>query len=181
VAEQGRNGLRRSKGFKELLKVTDLEMTVLRVITRSPRDPTYISKSSKIDLSRTKRMLTSLEKKGLIVKVRKEANLDQYCLLGDLKLPRKPWTRDHGFEPEYLSGIEEKVMEPLVSVNDAAKMLQKISVDVEIREQDLVRYPFYLAKIRGEGRIRYIAIDGIGGRYDRELSNVAKELLNKLK
>ena len=58
-------------------------------------------------------------------------------------------------------------------------MLDKISEGVEVLEQDIVRYPIYLVRIRGEGRIRYIAIDGMGGRFDRELSILAKDLLDK--
>jgi len=174
IVEQGRTGLRRSDGMMNLLKTTDLEMDIIKVLGRSPKDPAWISKSSKTDITRVKRSLSSLEKKGLVKRSRKEANLDLYSLADDMNIPPRPWSKDHGFQVEFVKGIEERMVPVKVGLQDARSVVEKLSREVEIIDQDIVRYPVFVVKIRGEGRTRYIAVDGFGGRLDRRLSNLLK-------
>ncbi|MGA1792737.1 MAG: helicase HerA domain-containing protein [Thermoplasmatota archaeon] len=175
--EQGRSGLRRSEGLMNLMKTTDLEMEVVNVLGRSPREPAWISKATRVDLARVKRSLSSLEKKGLVKRSRREANLDQYSITDDLNIPSRPWTRDHGFQVEFVTGIGERTIPVKFEVKDAGTIIRKLSPDVNIIDQDTIRYPIFLVKIRGEGRTRYLAIDGVGGRVDRRLSNILRGIV----
>ncbi|MBN1538564.1 MAG: DUF87 domain-containing protein [Candidatus Thermoplasmatota archaeon] len=174
IVGQGRTGLRRSEGLLGLLKATDLEMDVFNVLGSSPREPSWISKASGTDITRVKRSLASLEKKGLVKRVRREGNLDLYSVSDDVKIPSRPWARDHCFEPGFVTALEGDVLPPRVTENDARILLLRLSRDIEIIEHDIVTYPFYVAKIRGEGRTRFLAIDGFGGRLDRRISNLLR-------
>ncbi|MGA1819850.1 MAG: helicase HerA domain-containing protein [Thermoplasmatota archaeon] len=177
LVEQGRTGLRRSEGLNELTKTTDLELEMLKVLGRSPREPAWISKTSKVDLARVKRSLASLEKKGLVKRTRREANLDTYSLADDVNIPSRPWLRDHGFRVVSVTGIEERTVPPRMDAGEARSILDRLSEDVDMIDQDTVRYPIFVVRIKGEGRTRYLAVDGVGGRIDRRMSNLMKAVV----
>ncbi|MBN1389914.1 MAG: DUF87 domain-containing protein [Candidatus Thermoplasmatota archaeon] len=177
IVEQGRTGLRRSEGLPCLLRMTDLEMDVFAVLTTSPKEPSWISKASGIDVARVKRSLSSLEKKGLVRRVRIEGNLDLFSIGDNIKIPSRPWVRDHGFEPAFVICKGERILTPRITVNDARTVIERLSRQIDIIEQDTVRYPIHVIKIRGEGRTRYIAVDGFGGRLDRRISNILKNII----
>ncbi|MGA1872429.1 MAG: helicase HerA domain-containing protein [Thermoplasmatota archaeon] len=177
VVNQGRTGLRRSEGLLRLIRSTDLEMDIIMGMGRSPRDPAWISKVTRIDMARIKRALSSLEKKKLVRRIRKEGNLDLYSLDDGIRFYHRPWSSEHGFRTEFVTGLNERMIPPKVVQSDAKLVLEKLSREITIIEHDIVRYPIYVVRIKGEGRTRYLAVDGVGGRLDRKISHLLKGIV----
>ncbi|MBN1539453.1 MAG: hypothetical protein JW939_04855, partial [Candidatus Thermoplasmatota archaeon] len=65
----------------------------------------------------------------------------------------------------------EEMLEPSISAADAERMIMKLSSEIGLIDKDIVCYPVYLGTIKGEGRKRYLVVDGITGKVDRTWSN----------
>ncbi len=179
IAWTGGSGLKRSLGLPRLLMLTERESALMVNLTRSAKTDERLSADASLTLKDTRRLLTSLSKKGLVKRTTKEARTYEYSLPDDLVLPGRPWSKDPGLRPEKAS-IEEKLLLPLFGPVDAERVISHFLVGARLIEHDIVHYPYYVAKVSGEGRSRYIAVDGRTGKVDREMSSVIGKALKLL-
>ncbi len=176
----GRGELARSKGLKELLKMTDLETRVYNGIVNSKKEDLQISKKSSVPLKETRRALTSLQKKGIVEVTSLEGEIKIYSTSTDINIPRRAWCKDPDLQPKVLNGIEEPFIEPFFSLHEAERLVHLLSEDISIIQSDIVMYPFYVASIVGEGRERYIAVDGVSGKVDNDLAPALQKVIGSM-
>lgn len=177
LVTQGRGGLRRSRGIHEMRKATSLEMRVIRILQGSKKDEITISRKMDRDVSSTKRILASMAKKGLIEKYSDQGGASAYGLSSSFDITRRPWSKDAGFRPEEVKGLKEEMLEPLISAKEAISLLRIYGDAITILDNDLIYYPVYVASIKGEGRTRFLFLDGVSGNVDEVLSDNAKMIL----
>ena len=126
--------------------------------------------------SSARRALTSLVKKGILRKEVDEGNIDLYSLSPGIYIPSKPWKRDPGLHPRRVEGVEEDLIDPII---DKKRMDMTLSVlgDIKPVQTDTIYYPFFAVCISGEGRRRWVAVDGVSGKLDKVLSPFIKEII----
>lgn len=180
VVSLGRGGLRRSIGLHDLLKATPQEKRILRTLLRSPKDEITLSRKLDMELASTKRSLTSLIKKGLLEKGSSQGGATVYTIRSGMDIPRRPWTRDPGFRPEEVKGVREDQLSPIIKEKDLGSILTIYGETITLIDNDTVHYPVYLATIRGEGRTRYLFLDGVTGGVDEVLTDNAKLILRTM-
>ncbi|MCU0799086.1 MAG: DUF835 domain-containing protein [Candidatus Thermoplasmatota archaeon] len=172
----GGSGLKRSLGLPRLLSLTEKESALMVNLTRTAKDDEGLSRDASLTLRDTRRLLTSLAKKGLVKRRTQEARTYVYSLPEDLDLPGRPWSRDLGIRPERTS-VEERLLGPIFSSVDAERVISHFLGGARLIEHDTLHYPYFAVKVSGEGRIRYIAVDGRTGKVDREMSSVIGKAL----
>jgi hypothetical protein len=176
-----RGNLDRSKGLPLLLKMTDLETRIYRGIGNSKREAIQVSKKAGVPLKETRRTLTSLTKKGIVKSTAIEGDIRIFSIAEDINIPRKSWCRDPDLAPKKVEGIEEPLGEPFYNKQEAEKLIGLLSDDILIKQVDTVMYPYYMAIIVGEGRERYVAVDGVSGKIDDDLSPALDDVMKKMK
>ncbi|RLF65882.1 MAG: hypothetical protein DRN57_08210 [Thermoplasmata archaeon] len=181
VVTGSRNGLNRSKGLVKLAKLTDMECRVFRALSfRKGKDDMEISKRSSLSLKEVRRALTSLRKKGISDISSSEGGVKLHVPDSSIRIISRPWSRDSDIHPDLMENIEEPLLEPTLDGSLVEKMIHVLSDEVKIHQMDVVFYPFYMARITGEGRNRFIIIDGFSGKIDRDLSTVSRELAGRI-
>ncbi len=178
IAWMGGSGLKRSSGLPRLLSLTDKESALMVNLTKAAKDDERLSRDASLTLRDTRRLLTSLSKKGLVKRRTQEARTYVYSLPDDLDLPGRPWSQDIGLRPEKAS-VEERLLGPVFSSTDAERVLSHFLGGTRLIEHDTIHYPYFAVKVSGEGRVRYIAVDGRTGKVDREISSVLAKALKK--
>lgn len=176
-----RGDLKRSKGLPQLLKMTDMETRIYRGIGGSRKEDLQISKKAGLPLKDTRRALTSLNKKGIVKSTAIEGDIKIFSLSDDIDIPRKAWCKDPDLAPKKVEGIEEPMGEPSYTSREVEKLIGLLSDDIVIKQVDTVMYPYYIAIIVGEGRERYVAIDGVSGKIDEDLSPSLDDVMKKMK
>jgi hypothetical protein len=171
IAWTGGSGLRRSSGLPRLLSLTDKESALMTSLSHAPKSDERISKDSSLTLRDTRRLLTSLTKKGMVKRITMEARTYVYSLPDDLNLPSRPWSSDIGLRPERVN-VDEELVGPRYSIVDAERMIGHFLHGTKVIENDTIYYPYYIARVSGEGRIRFIAVDGRTGKVDQEMSGI---------
>jgi hypothetical protein len=176
-----RGDLDRSRGLKKLLKMTDLETKVYKGIGSGKKEDLQISRKASIRLRETRRALTSLEKKGIVESTTIEGDVKIFTVSNDLDIPRRSWSKDPDLQPQEMEGIEDAFAIPLINQKESMRMIGMLSDEIKVIQSDMVMYPFYIAKVVGEGRERFVAVDAISGKVDDPLAPVLSEVMTSLK
>lgn len=180
IVTASRSGLRRSKGLGTLSHLTDIEKRVYRSMGSSSKEDIKIAHKASMAIKDTRRALTSLQKKGVVTKTTIEGNVNLFEVSENIEIPKRPWTRESGFNPDWVEGIEERFIDPVLPRKDVDRMIGVLSDDVQIIQCDLVRYPFYIISITGQGRTRVVAVDGVSGDVDNDLKSSIVSILKTL-
>lgn len=180
ILEEGWNGLKRSCGIDLLLKMTPLESRIYHSMAGKGREDAYVSKKAGVELKSVRRVMTSLQKKGIIKKEIREGGINAYSRADSLEVPQSPWKSDSGIHPISAYGIEEPFAQPLIPEKQVSATISLLSGKVKLMEIDIIRYPFFAVKISGEGRTRYVAVNGVSGKIDKEITPLLKKVLSGL-
>ena len=73
--------------------------------------------------------------------------------------------------------MKEPILNPMIGEKDALSLLRIYENSITIIDHDVIYYPVYLATIKGEGRTRYLFLDGTSGTVDEPLTDNAKVIL----
>lgn len=182
VIGSAKGGMERSNGMPTLLTMTDLERRIFMSVKGGKREDTIIAKRANLKVSQVRRCLTSLSKKGIVRKETTEGNINFYSLAPEIHLPHKPWTRDTHIHPTLSEGIEDTLVDPILSDKDGIRMIGLLG-EADVIQSDTVHYPYFGVKIVGEGRERWIGVDAVSGKIDKgmasEMKTVVKGALSK--
>ncbi|MFW3146718.1 MAG: hypothetical protein ACMUIE_07905, partial [Thermoplasmatota archaeon] len=174
-----RQGLKRTSGLLRMSRASDLERRVLKALSHGRKDDVNIASRAGMDLTQTRRALTSLIKKEIAEKTSDQGAVSTYSLSSGMEVWDRPWKKDPGFRPQAAKGVREKVLPPLLSEKQSRDLLSVFQGSFRIVDSDIVHYPVYVGVIAGEGRRRYIVIDGCSGNLDRDMTDIMKEVMAK--
>ncbi len=177
VIESAKGGMERSNGMPTLLSMTDLERRIFMSVKGGKREDTAIARRAGLKVSHVRRCLTSLSKKGIVRKETTEGNINFYSLATEIYLPPRPWTHDTHIHPTRSEGIEDPLVDPILSDKDGVRMIGLLK-DVDIIQSDTVHYPYFGVKIVGEGRERWIGVDAVSGKIDQGMASEMKRVVN---
>ncbi|MGA1822254.1 MAG: DUF835 domain-containing protein [Thermoplasmatota archaeon] len=180
VLEEKWNGLKRSSGVDLLLKMTPLEARIFGTLGGRGREDTYMSRKAGVELKSVRRVMTTLQKKGIVKKEVREGGINVYYKADSMEIPQSPWKNDSGIHPISAFGIEEPFADPLIPEKQVSSIISLLSGKVKLMEIDMVRYPYFAVKIAGEGRIRYVAVNGVSGKVDKDITPLMKTVISGL-
>jgi hypothetical protein len=180
LLEEGWNGLKRSTGIDLLLKMTPLESRIYNSLGGKGREDSYLSRKAGVELRSVRRVMTSLQKKGIIKKEVREGGINFYSRSDSMNIPSSPWKSDSGIHPISAFGIEEPFAQPLIPEKQIMEIISLLPGKVKLMEVDIIRYPYFAAKISGEGRTRYVAVNGVSGKVDKDITPLLKKVMSGL-
>ena len=164
--------LKRSVGITRLKKLTDLELKIFRILKTRSRDPSWVANKIGRSKSVAKRSLISMEKKGVVQRVTMEGGVEEFMISSDIDVPQKPWASDSGLHPILADGVKERFLEARIVESELPDIFGILSLRGELLQYDMVGYPMYSVMIKGEGRERRVAVNGISGKIDPEITHV---------
>ncbi|MDG6224373.1 MAG: DUF835 domain-containing protein [Candidatus Thermoplasmatota archaeon] len=171
------SGMRRSKGTTQLMALTPMERRCFNAFGRALIDETKIMGRSGLNRSQVKRALNSMEKKGVIEKRTLEDSISSYRISKGLSIDPEPWKRSSDWIMETTDCIGEKVLSSGMDEKAARALFGIIWPGAKITEVDIVHYPIYIAKIEGEGRLRYCIVDAVSGTVDEDLTTRSRNII----
>lgn len=171
------SGMRRSKGIPLVIALTPMERKCYQALSATAMDDARIAMRSGLTRPQVKRALNSMEKKGLIEKRMLEGRTFQYRTSRNLQIDPEPWKRSEDWVPETVECIGERILRSEMDERTARSITATIWSGIKLMEVDVVHYPLYIAKIEGEGRVRYCVVDAVTGTVDEELTSRSKGLI----
>ncbi len=160
------NSLKNLDGFSHLLGLTDDEITIIRILSKSTRDLTSSDIAATLGLTESlvKKTVTNLMKKKIVSYSGKAGKTHLWNSLIKINIPEivsKVSSPELTIseEPEDAEIIKEKVN--IDQLSDAVRSYFKSS---NIVEHYTIYYPFYQIKLNDKNKIRVLNISAVSGK-----------------
>ncbi len=167
-----RKGLKRTSGAAEVYKLPPNQMLVILHIGKG-RTVEAIAQDAHLAVAETKRALTALIKKGVVVKEFKESftekgkGVDIYSTSFDLNVPTDITTVQNAIPPSAMFKIKEDILGTVFTEKEVVNFVNSVDPSLKILGMDLVYFPYYMADLVDKrGHRRVLMIDGITNRID---------------
>ncbi|MCD6383115.1 MAG: DUF853 family protein [Thermoplasmata archaeon] len=168
--------LRRSEGFKDLLKLPPLEAKMLFYIaSHHPITMKELKEDFKLPGEKVEEVVNSLMGRGLLrEEVEEESGEVSYTLVKPFFLPkhlRRPLAELPSVAEEV---VEEQALKVTVDEERVVKTLAFLEDRIRMGGRRRVYYPYYLVDVDTPKGLKRFAVDAVTGRVDRELKGLSR-------
>lgn len=170
IIKKGNGKIGRTRGVRSIPRLNSFEKKLFfRILEDHPIS--YENLESFFDgRSRVKSSVTTLEEENLVECTEKEDKVSidlQKKVDIPRKLSKKPFLAAESIpDPEPKMIREEQKKEEVIESKKALEILESFG-DIEVIEEKLYYYPYWVAKLVRNGQSRLIAIDGVFGNRDK--------------